>query len=276
MKATVSTKTLDITVGDIVHYEVKDDDYFLTAIVSRKNYLARTYRGETRGIVANLDHLFIVTAVPPLFNPLFIDRVLTVAAYEGIPNTILINKVDLGTAEVNHALAVYESLGITVLRTGAKYGMGIDELTQFLDLTGLEVVALAGVSGVGKSTLLNRLVPEAERHTREVSERTGHGRQTTTQPEGFLYQRAGAAAPVLLIDLPGVQNFGVAHLEKSNIGDAFPEICKYRVECPFSDCAHRAEQSCAVKEAVAAGDIAQSRYDSYVHMVREIEQAQEY
>ena len=139
----------------------------------------------------------------------------------------------------------------------------------------LHAAAFTGISGVGKSTILRALLPEATIRTGEVRARTGQGRQTTSQTVGHLFQRA-ATAPALLFDLPGVQQFGVCHLTESEVHAGFPELERLRSQCKFSDCSHHAEPACAVREAVLQGALAASRYRSYLDMIKEIRAAARY
>jgi ribosome biogenesis GTPase / thiamine phosphate phosphatase len=275
LTGTSSVKALDLTPGDLVHYSDKDGELFIDSISPRRNALERTYRGETKRIVSNLDHLFIVEAMLPLFNTIFIDRVLAVASLQDIPCSLIVNKLDLGTAQTQPLIAIYQELGIPVMLLSAKFGQNMSALEQVLAEPNLGIVTLAGISGVGKSTILNRLIPEALRKTAEVSQKTGAGRQTTTQPCGYLYPRSSQKG-LLIVDLPGVQNFGVTHLSKEQVADCFPEIVSARAGCEFSNCGHVNEQKCAVKEAVQNGSMAPSRYQSYQHMLEEIESAREY
>jgi ribosome biogenesis GTPase len=135
------------------------------------------------------------------------------------------------------------------------------------------VAALCGVSGVGKSTILNRLVPDAQARTGAVSDRTGQGKQTTTQPRAFLYGTGGDKA---IIDFPGVQFFGLSHETPQAITKAFPEFLAAAHGCRYADCRHLQEPECAVRTAIEAGTIASWRYDSYRQILQEIEDAREY
>lgn len=275
IKAQSSSKALDITVGDAVLYAYRKDEAVVTEILPAKNYLARSYREETRKIAANLDQLFIVTAVGQLFNTFFLDRIMTVAACENIPFTLVVNKIDLGVDDTRLLSEIYERIGVPVVYTSAKAGKNMDLLEQALADASFRIVALGGTSGVGKSTLLNQLIPGTERKTAEVSERTGQGRQTTSQAYGYMYQREGTS-PLLVIDLPGIQSFGVHHLSKESVAESFPEIVERMFECEFDNCSHIAEHDCAIKRALTLGQIAPQRYDSYVRMIAEIDEAKPY
>lgn len=259
--------------GDRV--EMNRDRTMITAVLPRKNCLVRTYRGQAKQIAANLDMLFIVTAVTPLFNTIFIDRVIATCELHEIPYSVVVNKCDLGLEATTPLIQIYEQLGIRVIYTTVKAAGGLDRLQEALIEPSSGIVALAGISGVGKSSILNRLAPEANRKTGEISRKTGKGRQTTSQAVGHVYAREGLAS-ALIIDLPGLQSFGVTHLSKNEVARGFTEISSHAAGCEYADCFHMAEPNCAVKAAVESGEISASRFISYLHMLEEIEEAQPY
>ncbi len=275
VRAQSSTKAVDVTVGDQVLYGYRKSEAVVLDILPAKNYLSRSYRDDTRKIAANLDQLFIVTAVGPLFNSYFVDRIMSVAYCQEIPCTLVVNKVDLGLEETLPQIAIYERLGIPVVYTSAKHGTNIETLEHVLSDPSLSIVALSGNSGVGKSSILNTLIPGIKLKTAEVSERTGQGKQTTTQAQGYFYQRPGSL-PLMVIDLPGIQSFGVTHLGRDALVESFPEFVERAYDCEFGNCSHIAEDNCAIKRALDGGEIAPSRYESYVRMVSEIEEARPY
>jgi ribosome biogenesis GTPase len=270
----IPTKMRSFIVGDYVDYEFVDGETRIVALEERKNCLARSYRGVTKEIAANLDMLFVIAAPGPIGVVAFIDRVITTCELHHIPHTVVLNKIDLEHQELKEALEWYKKLNIRVIQTSTKTPSGMRSFVQELSDPTLHVVALAGVSGVGKSSILNTLVPEAARRTRGISG-SGLGKQTTSQAAGYLYERQGLSA-VLVIDLPGIQSFGVSHLSADELGDGFPEIRENRIYCEYHDCYHRAEPHCGVKEALKRGEMAQSRYDSYLAMLQEIEENKSY
>ncbi|MEZ4753566.1 MAG: ribosome small subunit-dependent GTPase A [Bdellovibrionota bacterium] len=208
LRAKVLDKNLEVAVGQVVEYKVEDDYNFVTAVIEPKNKFERSYQKKTKVIAVNLDLLFVVTAIGPLFNHQFIDRVLATGAIESIPSILIVNKMDLDDEASKSQIEIYRKIGIEVIETSAKNNFGIDEIVGRLADAAIEIVALAGVSGVGKSTILNLLVPSAEQRTNEVSEKTGQGRQTTSQPLGHIYKCSDSREKIL-IDLPGIQNFGI-------------------------------------------------------------------
>jgi ribosome biogenesis GTPase len=276
---TIASRSISLLVGDRVDFHEEAGELFISAAHARKNILSRSYRGDTKAIVANVDLLLVVSAVPPLLNTLSIDRMCVVAHSQAIPWALVINKSDLGLSTCAETIEAYERIGVRVLTTAAKFGPGLEDLQHLLEDASLSTVALCGLSGVGKSTLINRLIPAASRATAEVSLRTGQGKQTTSQASGFILPRAGKSA-LVVVDLPGIQQFGVEHLTRLQVAEAFPEIIRLQGRCEFSDCAHIAERRCAVrdstKHSVSNGGMATSRYESYCHMCQEIEDAKPY
>lgn len=272
---TLSSKSLDFVVGDTVTYQDRDGELFVTEAAPAVRSLYRTFHGTLKRMGANIDALCVITAAGPTWNPVAIDRMLAAGRVQSIPTTLIVNKIDLGVGEIAQMIDTYAAVGVTVIQCSAKSGEGIAHVQALVDAKGVQIVALCGVSGVGKSSILNALVPGARTRTGEVSERTGQGKQTTTQPRGFLYT-SRAQAPKIIIDLPGVQFFGLSHLTQLDVGQAFQEIAHAASGCKFRDCAHVKERSCAVRDAVASGAIARWRYQSYLQILEEIEEAKEY
>jgi len=216
-----------------------------------------------RAIVANVERLFVVTSLaePPL-RPVFIDRVLAAAEWGHAPAAVILNKTDLaGRGEVEGFSALYRGCGYEVFPTCAATGQGLDALERLL---GSGVYAFVGLSGVGKSSLINRLDPNLEQVTQEVVERTGRGRHTTTSSQLFPF-RGG-----FLADTPGMQTFGFPGRDETELAACFPEITRIDTRCRFEPCTHSHEPGCAVKAAVEAGAIASSRYQSYLAIIEEI------
>lgn len=272
---TVSAKNLDLVAGDFVSCESKDGELFATERRPEVRSLYRTFHGSLRRMAANVDLLCVITASGPTWNPVAIDRMLAAGIVQSIPTVLIVNKIDLGLGEIQSMIDTYSRVGVPVMECSAKLGHGIPELKKMLDRDSVQVMALCGVSGVGKSSILNALIPGTRTKTAEVSGKTGQGRQTTTQPRGFLY-KSESATPTIVIDLPGVQFFGLSHLTPMDVCNAFEEIASTARACRFRDCSHVKEKECAVREAVEKGTIASWRYHSYLQILDEIEEAREY
>ncbi len=270
---TVSSKALEVVAGDMVTFEMRDEGVFVTAAEPATRSLYRSYRGALKRMGGNIDLLCVITAVGQVLNPTAIDRMLVAARVQSIPSLLVINKADLGADSFKPITDVYRAVGVEMIFCSAKFGQNVSELEERLNAPNVKVAALCGVSGVGKSTILNRLVPHAQAKTGEVSERTGQGKQTTTQPRGFLF---GASGSKVIIDFPGVQFFGLSHVTPESVAAAFPEFVAAAAGCRFLDCRHLQEPECAVLAGLESGAIAAWRYDSYTQILQEIEDAREY
>ena len=213
-----------------------------------------------RPAVANIDQLIMIAAnVNPVTDPFLIDRVVAIAENADCEPVVCLNKCDLDPAD--HLYEIYRSIGFRVLRTSAATGLGVDELRD--TLRG-KTSAFTGNSGVGKSSLLNALDASFGIATGAVSERLGRGKHTTRHVE--LYELESGS---YIADTPGFASFEVemmCTIPKERLQFDFPDFDKYIGSCRFSDCAHLKEPGCAVTQAVAAGEIGQSRYRSYTRL----------
>jgi len=262
-------KGLQVVAGDrvvVTPPPTASDTGAIESIAPRVSFLSRFVErtSRERGIVANVDMLFVVTTLisPPLHYA-FVDRVLVSAERGQVAATVVLNKMDLiETEQGDEVTSIYTRCGYEVLRTSASTSEGVDAVAERI---GSGIYAFVGASGVGKSSLLNRLDPDLDIKTREIGEKTGRGRHTTTQSQ--LYPFRGG----YLADTPGVQTFGFAGDDRAELADGFPEMRPLEGGCRFSPCTHSHEPGCAVKDALEAGDIAQSRYDSYLHILAEID-----
>jgi ribosome biogenesis GTPase len=240
----------------------------IETVLPRRSRLSRCAGGrgaEERVIVANVDTLFLVESLrEPDVNRTFVDRVLVSAETGGVAVRICLNKVDLasGVDEASEFAAVYGSLGYPVTPTSAERGDGIEEIASLLRGG---IYAFVGRSGVGKTSILNRITPDLNLKVREVAEKTGRGKHTTTSSQ--LYPIAGG----YMADTPGMQTFGFPGSDRKELAKCFPELRSLEGECRFSHCTHSHEPECAVKEGVEEGKIARSRYESYAGMLAEIE-----
>lgn len=261
------TSTNPIAVGDEVSIAMEDggqDTAMITDIAGRKNYIVRSSpqsKYKKHIVAANLDQAVLVCTVKePRTSQGFIDRFLITAAAYHIPAVLVFNKKDVYKAkdmeQYEHWKEVYESMGYTVLLTAAASGEGIDALREVLhDKTSL----ISGHSGVGKSTIINNMLPELQLKTKNVSGWSGKGMHTTTFAEMFDLPGGGR-----LIDTPGLREFGIVDIPKAELSHYFLEMQPFLANCQFNNCQHLDEPGCAVKEAVEEGEIDMDRYLSYV------------
>jgi ribosome biogenesis GTPase len=239
----------------------------IEAVEPRQSELARpdVYDG-LKPIAANIDQIFVVSSPLPAFNTDIIDRYLVAAHQTGIDVIILLNKIDLLSAEqlsnIEQQLAIYRHIGYPVMLASSVSDKGIDALEQQLkDKTSIFV----GQSGVGKSTLVNRLIPELSVETNEVSDNSGLGQHTTTVARLYHFPQGGQ-----LIDSPGIREFGLWHLTPEQVFDGFIEFEPYRGLCKFRDCKHLTDPGCALREAVEHNEITQQRFDSYHRIIESL------
>jgi ribosome biogenesis GTPase len=239
----------------------------IEAVEERDCLLARYSErdGTERPIVANVERLFIVAALktPPLRLE-FIDRVLVAGEHGGVGAVVVANKIDLaeepGGGQVEELESIYRSCGYQVLRTSAATGEGVDALSQAV---GSGIYAFVGESGVGKSSLLMRIDPGLDLKVKEVGDRTGRGRHTTTFSQLYPFRDG------YLADTPGVQTFDFPGEDPGELRDCFPEFAEH-ADCKFHPCSHSHEPGCGVKEAVERGEVASSRHQSYLHLLDEV------
>ncbi|MCB0317340.1 MAG: ribosome small subunit-dependent GTPase A [Bdellovibrionales bacterium] len=275
LRAKTASGLADVYVGDLIEYNLDDGHYFVTKLIERKNSFKRSYNKKTKVIATNLDLVLVVAATEPLFNTQFIDRVLATGAIENIDCKLIVNKIDTNLDNTEDLIKIYEALGTEVLRVSAQDKIGMDKINQVLNNPSFNIVALTGISGVGKSTLLNLIIPDADQRTSEVSEKTGQGKQTTTQAIAYI-NKTQSNEEGLLIDLPGIQSFGISNFTERQIEQGFIEFRSYSKSCEFNDCLHLAEPNCEVKNAVLKSLISTSRYDSYLGMIKEIQRFKEF
>lgn len=239
--------------GDLVEISVTGKKGMLEKILPRKNSFVRP-------AVANLDALVIFAAnANPVTEPFLIDRVAAIAGNQEVPVILCVNKTDLDPAV--DLTKLYTEAGFQVICTSAETGAGVEALRQAV--TG-KFTAFTGNSGVGKSSLLNCLMPELGLQTGVVSDKLGRGRHTTRHVELYRLDENTYVA-----DTPGFSSFDTDRMEiilKENLQYAFPDFGPYIGSCRFCDCAHLAEPDCAITKAVAQGRIQRSRYDSYVRL----------
>ena len=261
--------TNPVAVGDVVSFTPGADGQtaFIDDIEGRRNYIIRRASNlskQSQIIAANVDlAALVVTIAHPETSTTFIDRFLASAEAYRVPVLIIFNKTDLYDAAelelLDELVALCRGIGYTCLSCSAANGSGLAELRMELcDKTTL----LSGNSGVGKSTLLNHLVPEAYAKTAEISMAHDSGMHTTTFSQMYFLPQDGA-----LIDTPGIKGFGTFDMEREEVSHYFREIFQTSAQCRFGNCTHTHEPGCAVLEAVAEGEIAESRYASYLSML---------
>ncbi|RKD20254.1 ribosome small subunit-dependent GTPase A [Pelobium manganitolerans] len=263
MKGLVSTNP--VAVGDFVDFDLEAD--LQTGVISRvhdrKNYIIRksiNLSKQVQIIAANLDlACLVVTLASPRTSLGFIDRFLVTAEAYDVPALLIFNKLDLFSEEGLEVLQIYtdlyESLGYPCYSVSATEGTNVDALKAVLkDKTSL----FSGHSGVGKSSLINQLIPGVELRTGEISDWSNTGKHTTTFAELFDLPFGGK-----LIDTPGIRELGITDIEKQELSHFFPEMRALMHNCKFNNCVHINEPGCAVLKALEAGEIEPSRYDSY-------------
>ena len=239
--------------GDLVEITVEHGKGMVEKILPRRNRFIRP-------AVANVDALVIFAAnVNPVTEPFLIDRVAAIAGDQEVPVILCVNKCDLDPA--TDLVRIYEKAGFPVIRASAETGEGVEELRKLLRG---KLTAFTGNTGVGKSSMLNRLCPQLNLATGEVSEKLGRGRHTTRHVELYCLEEDTYVA-----DTPGFSSFDTDQMDvllKENLQYAFPDFAPYIGECQFHDCSHRSEPGCKVREAVESGQIGKTRYDSYLRL----------
>lgn len=262
--------TNPVAVGDYVKISMREDNTaYISDILPRRNYIVRKASNlskQSHILAANVDVcLLVVTVNYPATSTTFIDRFLASAEAYRVPVVLVFNKADLYSeaelASMESLIALYESIGYRCLRTVATEGQGIEELKEIVKG---RVSLLAGNSGVGKSSLVNAVSPETAARIGEISKIHNKGMHTTTYSEMFELMPGS-----YLVDTPGVKGFGTYDMEIEEIADYFIEIFECSKGCRFGNCTHIHEPGCAVVAAVERGDIALSRYSSYLSMIEE-------
>ena len=263
--------TNPISVGDYVDFDLETVNNEVTGIIhniyDRKNYIIRksvNLSKQTHIIASNIDQVFLLITInnPPTFTS-FIDRFLVTAEAYSIKAILLFNKIDTYNAdtllEVKYLAATYRKIGYECIGISAKTGKSIDKVKRFMKN---KTSMFTGHSGVGKSTLVNKIEPGLNLKIKEISVQHKQGQHTTTFAEMFDL-RFGAK----IIDTPGIKGFGVVDMDKEEIGDYFPEFFKLKQGCKFNNCLHIKEPKCAVKAALENDEVAYSRYKSYLQIL---------
>lgn len=260
--------TSPVVIGDRVEFA----DGMITAVADRKNYIVRksiNLSKQSHILAANLDIcVLIVTVNHPITTTTFIDRFLANAEAYDIPAILVFNKIDAYDQDDNKTLSslisLYESIGYKCIPISAEQNIGIDALQ---DALAGQIALLSGHSGVGKTTIINRLIPGINLRTADISDAFDTGKHTTTYSEMYPLNDG------FIIDTPGIKGFGTFDMDKEDISDYFKEIFTYSQTCKFNNCTHTHEPGCAVIEAVENHLISQSRYISYLSMLNDKEES---
>lgn len=262
--------TSPVAVGDYVDIIMNPEGTALiSAIDDRKNYIIRKASNlskQSQIIAANLDQaLLIITIKQPETSTTFIDRFLAGAEAYRVPVVLVFNKTDLLNDDERRyqqqMVELYETIGYPCIEISAETGMGIDQLQTLLKQ---KVTLVSGNSGVGKSSLINAIIPHADQRTAEISNAHGTGMHTTTFSEMIELAEGG-----YLIDTPGIKGFGTFDIEREELTSYFKEIFEFSKDCKFNNCTHTHEPGCAVLQAVENHYISVSRYQSYLNMLED-------
>ena len=266
--------TNPVSVGDRVDIDINNEGTaFITRIEDRKNYIIRRASNlskQSHIIAANLDQaMLIVTVNYPITTTVFIDRFLATAEAYSVPVKLVFNKIDRYKGEdkeyLDALINLYTTIGYPCSTLCAKTEEGLDALKAELKD---KITLLSGHSGVGKSTIINKLVPGVNLRTGDISEYHNKGMHTTTFSEMIPLPEGG-----YLIDTPGIKGFGTIEMETAEISHYFPEIFKFSEDCRFNNCSHRHEPGCAVLQALEDHYISESRYKSYLSILEEKEES---
>jgi ribosome biogenesis GTPase len=257
--------TNPIAVGDNIEFEITDDEFtgLIYKISERRNYLIRKSTNlskETHIIAANIDFAFLlISLVKPVTYQMFIDRYLISCEANHIKAVLIFNKIDLYNQEelqqLNELINIYSKIGYNCIPVSVKENININAIEELIKN---HTIVISGNSGVGKSSLINRLQPGLKLKTSEISDSHEQGKHTTTFAE---MHKIGKG---YIIDTPGVRGFGIVNIENDQLSNFFPELYSLKQLCKFNNCTHTHEPDCAVKKAVETGKISISRYRNYL------------
>lgn len=247
---------LSVAGDQVVFQAISDEEGVVTALLPRENELRRS----EKLIASNVDELYLVVATQPHYQFELIDRYLIMAENAGLPIELIVNKIELDDLEqIKSDFAMYERIGYPVNYISVKQNIGIQELQQRLvDQTNI----FLGQSGVGKSSLINALIPDLNLRVNAISDKSKLGKHTTTNTTLYHIPSGGD-----LIDSPGVREFQLENLSEREILSGFKEFQAYLGRCKFRNCAHVNEPNCAIKGALEAGEIHPKRYESYLQLI---------
>ena len=274
IKGKIRLKDLDTTnpiaVGDNVIFEKdskEEGQGIISEILPRKNYIIRKsvkLSKQSHIIASNIDlALLLITKDNPPTSFNFIDRFLVTCEAYQIPVILVFNKIDTYNEEdlsrISEIESIYKSIDYQCIRISAKYGQGVNKISNYMQN---KVCLLSGHSGVGKSTLINKINPELDLKTKEISVSHNQGKHTTTYAEMYDLKEN-----IRIIDSPGIKGFGLVDISKNELGDYFPEFFKRKMKCKFHNCMHINEPGCEIKKGVENKTISESRYSSYIDLL---------
>ncbi len=254
-----------LVTGDRVIWRDGGEMGVVVAVLPRTSALSRPDpHGDMKTVAANIDNIMVVIAPLPKPHSYLIDRYLVAAEAIGIKPVVVLNKIDLMDESNRYILEdisnLYRSLGYEVIEASTTLGNGLDELTDFLKH---KTTVFVGQSGVGKSSLINQLLPDENLRVGALSDATGRGTHTTTTAQLFHFPPVNGESGGQLIDSPGIREFGLWHMDEDTILSGFIELQPYIGQCKFRDCQHRQEPKCAILAAYKAGHIDERRMSSY-------------
>ncbi|MBL8317116.1 MAG: ribosome small subunit-dependent GTPase A [Burkholderiaceae bacterium] len=260
-------KKVDCVVGDRVAWSPSGDEGVIESVHERRNLLLRQDRFRTKAFAANLDRLLFLVAVQPMYAESQLARALIAAAAAGIDAQVVLNKIDLpGAAEARDRLLPYRRMGVAVHEVSLK-GEGEAARRVLSPLLADKTTLLLGPSGMGKSTLINLMVPGAEAQVGEISAALNTGRHTTTTTSWYWLDAAHRTG---LIDSPGFQEYGLQQIAATDLPHWMPDLGAHAASCRFTNCTHRQEPDCGVRAALERGEIAASRHRIYEELYAEL------